>query len=246
MSTKLFPSTRIAKIMARAGVCSRRDADRWIEQGRVRVDGKVVTVLGTQIDDPSRLKVDGQPLPTIQPERLWLYYKPVGLVTTHRDPEGRATVFAALPDSLPRLISVGRLDQYSEGLLLLTNDGHLAREMELPSTKLVRIYSVHVSGSINMDHLTTLTKGVCIDNITYTWSQVVYEKKTSNGGWVTIKMQEGKNREIRKVMDHFGYKVVRLIRTDYGPFSLGKLKAGEIREVSPARLQQLQSQLVKK
>lgn len=227
---------RIAKLMARAGLCSRRDAERWIGEGRVQVDGKTIDTPALAIDDPTRIKVDGKALPAKVPPKLWRYHKPPGLVTTHKDEEGRPTVFDTLPPALGRVISVGRLDLNSEGLLLLTNDGGLARELELPSTGWVRTYRVRVFGHVNQEILDTVKDGCQVEGIRYGPVEAKIEKKTGRNAWLIVSLSEGKNREIRQVMRHLDLHVNRLIRQAYGPFRLGDLERGDVREVPPAQL----------
>ena len=222
---------RIAKVLARAGLCSRRDAERWVAEGRVAVDGKVLTSPAVTVTDASDIRVDGRPLPEPERARLWRYHKPAGLVTTHRDEKGRATVFAALPKELPRLISIGRLDLNSEGLLLLTNDGGLARRLELPSTGWLRRYKVRVHGIVDAARLATLAKGVTIDGAAYGPIRAELERQQGSNAWIALSLREGKNREVRRVMEHLGYSVTRLIRLAYGPFQLGHLDRGAIEEV---------------
>jgi 23S rRNA pseudouridine2605 synthase len=225
---------RVAKLLARAGLCSRRDAERWIADGRVSLRGEKLTSPAVNVSDPAELTVDGKPLPAADRARLWRYHKPTGLVTTHRDEKGRETVFESLPKELPRLISVGRLDLNSEGLLLLTNDGELARRLELPANGWLRRYKVRVHGVVDPDRLANLEKGVTIDGVAYGPIQAVYEgdQRTSNV-WITVSLREGRNREVRKVMAHLGLAVTRLIRLAYGPFQLGNLPRGGIEEVTP-------------
>ena len=222
---------RIAKVLARAGLCSRRDAERWVAEGRVAVDGKVLTSPAVNVTDASDIRVDGHPLPEPERARLWRYHKPAGLVTTHRDEKGRATVFATLPKELPRLISIGRLDLNSEGLLLLTNDGALARRLELPATGWIRRYKVRVHGFIDEARLVSLEKGVTIDGIAYGAIRAQLERQQGSNAWLAFALREGKNREVRKVLEHLGYPVTRLIRLSYGPFQLGHLARGDIEEV---------------
>ena len=222
---------RIAKVLARAGLCSRRDAERWIADGRVSINGEVLTSPAVTVGDDADIRVDGAPLPEPQRARLWRYHKPAGLVTTHRDEKGRATVFAALPKELPRLISVGRLDLNSEGLLLLTNDGALARRLELPATGWLRRYKVRVHGIVDPARLAALEKGVRIDGIAYGSIRVQLERQQGTNAWLAMGLREGKNREVRRVLDHLGYPVTRLIRLSYGPFQLGHLARGAIEEV---------------
>lgn len=222
---------RLAKVMAHAGLCSRRDAERWIEAGRVSVNGTVVRIPAPLIGPDDEVQVDGKPLPSAQETRLWRYHKPLGLVTTHRDPEGRRTVFEALPAELPRVVSVGRLDLNSEGLLLLTTDGALARRLELPATGWVRRYRVRVHGTVDEAALTRLAEGVTVDGVRYGPIGAALDKATGRNAWLTVSLKEGRNREVRKVMAHLGLNVNRLIRTSYGPFQLGKLGTGEVAEV---------------
>jgi 23S rRNA pseudouridine2605 synthase len=222
---------RVAKVLARAGLCSRRDAERWIAEGRVSVDGTVLTSPALVVTEANDVRVDGKPLPQPERARLWRYHKPAGLVTTHRDDKGRPTVFAALPKELPRLISVGRLDLNSEGLLLLTNDGGLARRLELPATGWVRRYKVRVHGAVEPTRLAGLAKGVRIDGIEYGPIRAELERQQGSNAWIALALREGKNREVRRVLERLGYPVTRLIRLAYGPFQLGHLARGAIEEV---------------
>jgi 23S rRNA pseudouridine2605 synthase len=222
---------RIAKVLARAGLCSRRDAERWIAQGRVAVDGAVLTSPAVNVTPTSEVRVDGRPLPAPERARLWRYHKPPGLVTTHRDERGRPTVFAALPEGLPRLVSVGRLDLNAEGLLLLTNDGALARRLELPATGWLRRYRVRVHGIVDADRLAALAKGITIDGVAYGPIQASLERQRGSNAWLAVALREGKNREVKRVLEHLGYPVTRLIRIAYGPFQLGNLAKGTLDEV---------------
>src|ERR1700675_901896 len=222
---------RIAKVMARAGLCSRRDAERWIAEGRVTVNGEVLTSPAVTVTAENEVRVDGRPLPEPERARLWRYHKPAGLVTTHRDEKGRPTVFAALPAELPRLVSIGRLDLNSEGLLLLTNDGALARRLELPATGWVRRYKVRVHGFVDPARLAALARGIIVDAIAYGPIRAQLDRQPGSTAWVTLSLEEGKNREVRRVLDHLGYPVTRLIRLAYGPFQLGHLAKGAIEEV---------------
>jgi 23S rRNA pseudouridine2605 synthase len=222
---------RIAKIIARAGLCSRRDAERWIAEGRVAVDGAVLTSPAVTVGPGSDIRVDGKPLPEPGRSRLWRYHKPKGLVTTHRDEHGRPTVFAALPAGFPRLVSIGRLDLNSEGLLLLTNDGGLARRLELPATGWVRRYRVRVHGAVDPARLLPLARGITIDGVNYGPIRAVLDREQGANAWLTLSLQEGKNREVRRVLEHLGYPVTRLLRLAYGPFQLGHLARGAIEEV---------------
>jgi 23S rRNA pseudouridine2605 synthase len=229
---------RIAKAMARAGLCSRRDAERWIAEGRVSVDGTVLTTPAVTVTAGSDIRVDGKPLPEPERPRLWRYHKPTGLVTTHRDERGRPTVFAALPEGLPRLVSIGRLDLNSEGLLLLTNDGGLARRLELPATAWVRRYRVRVHGVVDPARLATLARGITVDGIAYGPIRAQLDRQQGANAWITLSLQEGRNREVRRVLEHLGYPVTRLIRLAYGPFQLGHLPPGAIEEVPRKVLQE--------
>lgn len=227
---------RIAKVMARAGLCSRRDAENWILDGRVRVDGKTLESPAFCVTPHHRIMVDGKLLPRAEATRLWLYYKPRGLVTTHKDELGRRTIFQSLPPELPRVISVGRLDLNSEGLLLLTNDGTLARHLELPSTGWVRRYRVRLHGKIDTLELSKLAHGLTIDGIHYGSITAALDRQQGDNAWLTVSLQEGKNRELRRVFEFLGWPVSRLIRTSYGPFQLGTLTPGEIKSVPPRML----------
>jgi 23S rRNA pseudouridine2605 synthase len=223
---------RIAKRLARAGVCSRRDAERWIEQGRVQLNGQVLQSPAVNVSDADVIVVDGQPLSGKEPTRMWLYHKSAGLVTSHRDEQGRETIFEALPKSMPRVISVGRLDLNSEGLLLLTNDGALSRYLEMPSTGWVRQYRVRAHGRITQANLDILKDGISVEGVHYGAIEAVLEKEQHGSNvWMIISLREGKNREIRRVLDDMGLSVNRLIRQSYGAFELGNLKAGEVMEV---------------
>jgi 23S rRNA pseudouridine2605 synthase len=226
-------SMRIAKRLADAGLCSRREAERWIEMGRVAVNGVVLHTPAVVVSESDTIAVDGKPLQSTQAPRLWRYHKPLGLVTTHRDPEGRPTVFASLPPGMPRVVSVGRLDLNSEGLLLLTTSGELAREMEHPSTGLARRYRVRLRGKPKEKDLVHLAAGITIDGVRYRGIQVSVEPNQSGGAnyWAEVTLSEGKNREIRRVFEHLGHPVSRLIRVAYGPYELHDLRAGEIAEV---------------
>ena len=223
---------RIAKVMARAGLCSRREAERWIAAGRVAVDGKVLTTAAVTVDEDSAITVDGEPLPAAAPPRLWRYHKPAGLLTSHSDPRGRPTVFQRLPETLPRVISVGRLDLNSEGLLLLTNDGELARRLELPKTGWIRRYRARVHGRPDVKKLKSLEDGVTVSGVPYGPIKAVLDKQLRANAWLTVSLEEGRNREIRKVMEHMGLEVNRLIRLAYGPFQLGNLKRGQTAEIT--------------
>jgi 23S rRNA pseudouridine2605 synthase len=227
-----FAGERLAKRIAAAGVCSRREAEKLIEEGRVKVNGKTVKTPALNVTMEDTIIVNGKPLAEKEPTRLWLYHKPAGLVTTHKDPEGRPTVFSALPKTLPRVISVGRLDLNSEGLLLLTNDGALARKLELPSTGWIRRYRVRVYGRITPVILEEMKKGVVAGGVHYGSIEASIDSQTGGNSWMTVSLKEGKNREIRKVFEHFDCQVNRLLRLSYGPFQLGGLEKGEVKEVT--------------
>ncbi len=226
---------RIAKRLARAGLCSRREAERWIAAGRVTLDGERLTSPAVDVRAGARITVDGRPLRAAEPTRLWRYHKPRGLICAERDPRGRPSVFDALPDTMPRVVSVGRLDIASEGLLLLTNDGALARRLELPSTGWLRRYRVRAFGRPREDALAELAEGVTIDGVAYGAVQARLDRQQGGNAWFTIGLREGKNREVRRLMEHMGLTVNRLIRTAFGPFQLGNLAAGAVAEV-PAKV----------
>ncbi|MBR6409326.1 MAG: rRNA pseudouridine synthase [Alphaproteobacteria bacterium] len=222
---------RLAKFMARTGVCSRREAENYILQGRVSVNGKIIETPAFNVEGDEVIAFDGEKLKAAEQTRLWLYYKPVGFVTTHKDEKGRQTVFEALPPSMPRVVSVGRLDLNSEGLLLLTNNGELSRELELPKNAWSRRYRVRVHGRVDEDKLRALQQGVTIDGVVYGKVLIDVEQKVGTNTWLSVSLNEGKNREIRKLMKFIGLEVARLIRVSYGPFQLGNLKKGEVKEV---------------
>ncbi len=223
---------RIAKVLARAGLCSRREAERWIAESRVAVDGTVLTSPAFNVRPGNAVAVDGQPLRAAEKPRLWRYHKPSGLIVTSRDPEGRPTIFSKLPDTMPRVVSVGRLDLDSEGLLLLTNDGSLARHLELPATGWVRRYRVRVFGTPDAARLAALEKGSSADGIDYGPITAEIERQKGRNAWLSLSLREGKNREIRRVLEPLGLTVNRLIRVSYGPFQLGSLARGEVEEVT--------------
>ena len=229
---------RLARRIARAGVCSRRAAEELIRAGRVMVNGQTVTTPALNVTADDEVMVDGVPLPAPAPPRLWRYHKPRGLIVTERDEKGRPTVFERLPDELGRVISVGRLDLNSEGLLLLTNDGTLARRLELPATGWTRRYRVRAFGRVTQQALDALRDGLTIDGVHY--GKVVAKRDAAEGAnvWMTFALREGKNREIRRICEHLGLKVNRLIRTAYGPFQLGGLKKGALAEVLPKQLRE--------
>ena len=230
--TERATGDRIAKYIARAGVASRRDAERLIAEGRVRVDNVTATHPATFVAAGDVVLVDGAPVATPARTRLFRYHKPAGLMTTHRDPQGRPTVFDALPPGLPRVISVGRLDFTGEGLLLLTNDGALARRLELPATGWVRRYRVRLFGRPDPAQLVALKKGVTVEGVRYAPIDAALDSVKGDNAWLTVALREGRNREVRRVMAYLGFAVSRLIRTAYGPFQLGHLPPGAVEEVS--------------
>ena len=225
------PSERIAKRLSRAGVASRREAERMIEAGRVRLNGKQLKTPAITVTELDRIEVDGKLIGEAEPARLWRYHKPQGLVTTERDEKGRATVFQKLPMDLPRVMSVGRLDIASEGLLLLTNDGGLKRQLELPSTGWLRRYRVRVHGVVTDRMVEPLLKGITVDGVSYQPMQLQIDSQKGANAWLTVGIREGKNREVRRAMEAVGLTVNRLIRTAYGPFQLGELAAGQVDEI---------------
>lgn len=226
---------RIAKRIARAGLCSRRDAERWIADGRVVVNGDVLETPAFLVTDTDKIVVDGKPVGAAEATRLFMYHKPTGLVTSHNDDMGRDTVFQQLPEDLPRVVSVGRLDLNTEGLLLLTNDGALSRHLELPSTGWGRKYRVRVIGHVNPKRLEALENGITVDGIKYGSIKAQMDQgKEGANSWLTLVLREGKNREIRRVMEAMNLRVNRLIRVSYGPFDLGKLPRGEAQEIPTA------------
>ncbi len=222
---------RIAKVMARAGLCSRRDAESWIREGRVSVNGKVLESPAFNVGAGDDVRVDGQPLKEPERTRLFLFHKPRGLVTTARDPEGRPTIFDSLPEDLPRVVAVGRLDINTEGLILLTNDGGLARVLELPATAWLRRYRVRAHGAIEQARLDALREGVTIEGVHYAGIEAKLEREQGSNVWIMMGLREGKNREIKRVLEHLGLSVNRLIRVSFGPFELGDLAEGEVAEV---------------
>jgi 23S rRNA pseudouridine2605 synthase len=227
---------RIAKVMARAGLCSRREAESWIEAGRVSVNGSVLTTPACVVTPTDLIVVDGTPLPGKEPTRLFLHHKPAGLVTSNKDEKGRETVFDKLPDGLPRVVSVGRLDLTTEGLLLLTNDGELARYLELPATGWKRVYRVRAYGNVTQERLDKLKNGLTYQGVRYGPIEATLEKPQGSNVWINVTLTEGKNREIRNVMEALGLQVNRLIRLSYGPFHLGTLPVGSVMEVRPQML----------
>jgi 23S rRNA pseudouridine2605 synthase len=243
---RIAQGERIAKVIARAGLCSRREAEAWIAAGRVAVNGAKIASPALNVTPRDRIVVDGKPLPTAERTRLFLYHKPRGLVTTSADPQGRPTIFGALPKHLPRLVSIGRLDLNTEGLLLLTNDGGLARALELPATAWLRRYRVRAYGKVTQAQLDELRDGVTVDGISYGPIEATLDREQPSNVWITFAIREGKNREVRNVLRHLGLHVARLIRVSFGPFQLGEIADGAVEEV-PTRVlrEQLGERLAK-
>lgn len=239
---------RIAKAMARAGIASRREVERLIGLGKVAVNGRILDTPATLVSRDDVITVDGKPMGSAQSTRVWRYHKPAGLLTSHNDPAGRPTVFDALPAGLPRVISVGRLDLATEGLLLLTNDGELSRALELPTSALVRQYRARAHGRVTQEKLDTLKDGITVDDVRYGPIEAKLDKAKDTGGedgrtsanlWISVSITEGKNREVRKVLEHLGLRVNRLIRLAYGPFQLGTLPVNSVEEVGPRVIREL-------
>jgi len=230
---------RIAKVLARAGVASRREVERMILEGRISLHGKKLDTPATLVSSLTGIKVDGEPITEVSQTKLWRMHKKRGTLTTHRDPEGRPTVFDKMPDHMGRVISVGRLDMNTEGLLLLTNDGELARWLELPANSILRKYRVRVHGRVDEKALEKLKDGATIDGIHYGAIEAQLERQTGANAWLSVAIREGKNREVRRVMDHLELSVNRLIRTHYGPFSLGTLEVGNIAPVGEKQLHEV-------
>ncbi len=222
---------RIAKVIARAGVASRRGAEALVAEGRVSVNGKTIDSPALNVKPSDRIVVDGKPLAAPEPARLWLYHKPLGLVTTAKDEKGRRTVFDALPEDMPRVMSIGRLDINSEGLLLLTNDGDIKRRLELPATGWLRKYRVRVNGAPDDAMLEPLRKGLTVEGERFQPMTVTLDRLQGANAWLTVGLREGRNREIRRAMEALGLAVNRLIRVSYGPFRLGEMAAGAVEEV---------------
>jgi len=222
---------RIAKVLSRAGVASRREAERLIELGEVQVNGKTISSAALNVTASDRITVSGQPVGAPEPARLWLYYKPEGLVTSASDEKGRETVFDHLPEDMPRVMSIGRLDLNSEGLLLLTNDGGLKRRLELPSTGWLRKYRVRVKGNPTDPELEPLRRGIVVDGDRFQPMEVALDRHQGSNAWLTVGLREGKNREIRRAINAIGMIVNRLIRVSYGPFRLNELEPGQVEEV---------------
>jgi 23S rRNA pseudouridine2605 synthase len=235
---------RVAKALARAGVASRREVERLIEAGRVALNGQVLTTPAVKVEPGDILTVDGNVVEAAEPTRLFRYHKPTGLLTSHTDPKGRPTVFSALPAGLPRLISVGRLDLNSEGLLLLTNDGALSRALELPSNGWVRRYRARAFGETTQEKLDRLKNGITVEGVRYGSIDAKLDKASGRNIWITLTLAEGKNREVRRVLEALGLKVNRLIRLSYGPFALGTLGQGEVEEVGPRVIREQLAQYI--
>ncbi|APL93855.1 rRNA pseudouridine synthase [Sphingobium indicum] len=222
---------RIAKLLARAGVASRREVERMIEEGRITLNGEAVSTPATLLSSLHGVAVDGNPVAAPAPARLFLFHKPSGFLTTERDPRGRPTIYDKLPPDLPRVMPIGRLDMTTEGLLLLTTDGEFKRQMELPSTGVPRTYRARAFGEVSQNQLEDLFDGLEIDGIRYGRIEANLERRTGRNQWIEMTLTEGKNREVRRVLEHLGLQVNRLIRTSYGPFHLGELASGAVEEV---------------
>ncbi len=234
MTNKLPPEgDRIAKFLSRAGVASRRDVERMIDAGRVHLNGQLLTTPAIKVTDTDEITVDGKPVGTADAMRMWLYHKPTGLVSSNNDEKGRTTIFDKLPETMPRVMTIGRLDINSEGLLLLTNDGELKRKLELPSTGWVRKYRIRVNGRPTDTMLEPLRKGVTVDGERFQGMAVAIDRQQGANAWLTIGLREGKNREVRRAMESVGLVVNRLIRISYGPFQLKSLNPGEVEEIKP-------------
>lgn len=231
VSTEQETQERIAKRMARAGLCSRRQAEVWILDGRVKVNNKLLTTPAFTVSQSDKVEVDGKIISQKERTRLWLFHKPSGTVTTNQDPEGRKTIFELMPDDLPRLMSIGRLDINTEGLLLMTNDGGLSRVLELPATGWLRRYRVRVHGHVKQEDLDQLQDGIAVEGVLYGAIEAKLEHEQGTNSWLSVALREGKNREIKKVLGHLGLEVTRLIRISFGPFQLGDLPKGAVREI---------------
>ena len=232
------PGDRIAKVLSRAGIASRREAERMIEDGRVTVNGETIASPARNVTDKDRITVDGKPLEAPEAPRMWLYHKPAGLVTTTKDEQGRETIFDKLPEDLPRVMTVGRLDLNSEGLLLLTNDGALARALELPKNELERTYRVRAKGTVTDYKIAELAEGITVDGVDYKPITAVFDRETGANSWLTVTLSEGKKREVRRALEAVNLMVNRLIRVQYGPFLLDDLRPGAVEEVPADLLQQ--------
>lgn len=233
---KKIDGIRVAKVISQSGLCSRREAEQLIVEGRVTVNGETINTPAVFITDQS-IKVDGKLINAKQETRLWLLYKPVGTITSAKDPKNRKTIFKILPKNMPRVISVGRLDFNTEGLIVLTTNGALASYMEMPKNKWVRKYRARVFGKLDHDRLKALENGITIEGIHYGSVKVTIDVEKESNSWLTISLQEGKNREIRNIMEHLGLQVNRLIRVSFGPFVLGNMQIGELREINKKQLE---------
>ena len=231
MKNHISPSNRVAKVLSRAGIASRRNAERMIKDGRITVNGLKILNPALNISQSDAIFVDGKPIRSPEPPRLWIYYKPVGLITTEKDKKERPTVFGNLPNTLPRVMSVGRLDMNSEGLLLLTNDGAIKRKLELPSHGWLRQYRVRIKGRPTDKEFDPIRSGLTLHHQQFRPITVTIDRQMGANAWLSMGLREGKNREIRKVLESLGYKVNRLIRISFGPFQLKKLKPGDLQEV---------------
>ena len=227
---------RIAKLLARAGIASRREVERMIAEGRIALNGEKVTTPATLLEDVAGLTIDGRSVRPAKATRLYRFYKPPGTLTAERDPKGRPTIYDRLPKGLPRVMPVGRLDYMTEGLLLLTNDGELKRQLELPRTGVVRTYRARAFGEVTQAQLERLADGITIDGMHYGSIDANLERRTGRNAWIELSLTEGKNREVRRVLAHLGLRVSRLIRTAYGPFTLASLEPGWVDEVAPGDL----------
>ena len=236
MTIPTIPGNRIAKVLARSGIASRRIAERIIAEGRVTVNGHRIDSPALNVTDTDHIAVDGKPLAEPEPSRLWLYHKPIGIVTSASDRQGRPTVFDSLPPDLPRVISVGRLDLNSEGLLLLTNDGTLKRRLELPATGWLRKYRVRIKGRPRDSDFERLRKGLTLDGERFRPMSITLDRQLGANAWITLGLREGRNREIRRAVEELGFSVSRLIRVAYGPFQLGNLKPGAVSEIRGSAL----------
>ncbi|MDG2096827.1 MAG: pseudouridine synthase [Paracoccaceae bacterium] len=231
MVTEKKDKERIAKVIARAGLASRRGAEKLISEGRVKVNGEIILSPALNLSQSDRVLVDNKVLPSAQTTRLWRYNKPVGLVTSEKDEKNRKVVFDNLPKNLPRVMSIGRLDLNSEGLLLLTNDGDLKRKLELPSTGWSRKYRVRINGNPSQENLEPLRTGITLNNEKFKPMTILIDRQQGANAWLTITLKEGRNREIRRALNEIGFKVSRLIRISYGPFKLDQLKPNEVEEI---------------
>jgi 23S rRNA pseudouridine2605 synthase len=234
---------RIAKLLARAGIASRREIERMIAEGRIALNGEKITTPATLLEDVTGLTVDGRPVRPAKATRLYRFYKPPATLTAAHDPKGRATIYDRLPKGMSRVMPVGRLDFMTEGLLLLTNDGELKRELELPKTGVVRTYRARAFGDVTQNELEELADGVTIDGVHYRSINANLERRTGRNCWIEMSLTEGKNREVRRVLEHLGMQVSRLIRTAYGPFTLEGLEAGQVDEIDSGELEQFRKSL---